>query len=576
MNLFEMFSRKAPNKLLLAIILGSLAGVAYSLLIPLILLSLTDETEFVTVDSQITEFLGFEVANVEFAQTFLWVCLFILIARTTAQIILTRLSLDVTADLRKQIYDRIAGAPLVNLENVGSARLLATITQDVERIMFGAKLLPDLVISLVTVVSMLSFLLFLNHEVFWFVLGSILFGMVTYQVPMLIGRRYFIKGREYLDDLHEAIRGLIYGAKELKLNDERWKHYQEHELLKAEYGLIGAQKTGLAIVRAAMNYGDLISFFVIGVLTFIFINYSAISNQQLVGVVMALLYITGPVTAILNVFPEIAMAKVSIKKVEKLKADLPQEPGKKTLVPLKPWQYVKFENLEFVYPNQGEDSNFKLGPVSLEIHKGQTTFIVGGNGSGKSTLSKMLTLHYLPTSGQIHFGDQLVTADSLYSWRQNISAIYTDYYLFKTLLGVGGTASCNKINDYLKKLNLHEKVTIDNGHFSTLQLSDGQRKRLALLVAYMEDKDLYLFDEWAADQDPDFKQFFYYELLPELKSLGKAVIVISHDDRYFHLADQIIVMENGLRKSNHQYVQPAVNIQSTQISSTKQTESEVC
>jgi len=68
---------------------------------------------------------------------------------------------------------------------------------------------------------------------------------------------------------------------------------------------------------------------------------------------------------------------------------------------------------------------------------------------------------------------------------------------------------------------------------------------LALLVSLVEDKELYLFDEWAADQDPEFRDVFYNKLLPELKSRGKLVIVISHDDRYFHKADQIVKLEQG-------------------------------
>jgi putative ATP-binding cassette transporter len=66
-----------------------------------------------------------------------------------------------------------------------------------------------------------------------------------------------------------------------------------------------------------------------------------------------------------------------------------------------------------------------------------------------------------------------------------------------------------------------------------------------LLVSILDDKELYLFDEWAADQDPIFKDFFYHEFLPLLKDKGKAVVVISHDDRYFSLADRLLVMENG-------------------------------
>jgi len=56
---------------------------------------------------------------------------------------------------------------------------------------------------------------------------------------------------------------------------------------------------------------------------------------------------------------------------------------------------------------------------------------------------------------------------------------------------------------------------------------------------------VYLFDEWAADQDPVFKKVFYTQLLPELKARGKAVLVISHDERYFGAADRVIRLDYG-------------------------------
>lgn len=548
MKLFTAFSRKAPNRLFLAIVLGSMAGVAYSLLIPIVLEVLSEDNQFVTEENLVTTYLGIEVLNAKFASLFLWVTLFILVSRTVAQILLTRLSIDVTSDLRKSFYQRIARSPLVNLEAVDSPRLMATITHDVNDIMVGAKLLPDLIIAMVTVISMLGFLLFLNSEVFWFVLGAIAFGIITYQVPMFIGNRFFITSRERVDELYEGIRALIYGAKELKLNARRRAHFTDDELLKSEHAMISAEKAGLAIVRTAINYGDMISFFVIGVVTFVFVNYSAVSQQELIGVIMALLYLGGPVGGILNMFPEIAMAKVSLRKVKSLLEDLPEESVNDNLITIPDFQTIKFQDIEFEYPRSGEDKSFHLGPISFSVKKGQTTFIVGGNGSGKSTLSKILTLHYRPLSGAIKFDEQAVDEHNIVSYRERISAIYTDYYLFKTIKGLNQknfSDNDEKVVHYLQKLKLEEKVNLKDGRFSTLALSDGQRKRLALLISFLEDKDFYLFDEWAADQDPDFKRFFYYELLPELRDAGKAVVVISHDDRYFDLADQVIVMESG-------------------------------
>lgn len=215
-----------------------------------------------------------------------------------------------------------------------------------------------------------------------------------------------------------------------------------------------------------------------------------------------------------------------------------------------PWQSLTFEQVCFRYPSRGEETSFAVGPIDLEIKKGEVTFIIGGNGSGKSTMSKLLTHHYRPDDGKICFGGNEVNDDTIASYRQQIFAIYSNYYLFDRLLTDVTEKTEAIAKKYLHELRLDKKVTLKDGMFSTTLLSDGQRKRLALLVAFLEEKELYLFDEWAADQDPEFKDIFYTKILPDLKAMGKAVVVISHDDRYFGLADSILVMAEGKLRSS--------------------------
>src|SRR5579864_4775183 len=100
-------------------------------------------------------------------------------------------------------------------------------------------------------------------------------------------------------------------------------------------------------------------------------------------------------------------------------------------------------------------------------------------------------------------------------------------------------------SEYLQRLKLAHKVQIEKGKLSTTDLSQGQRKRLALLTAFLENRPIYIFDEWAADQDPYFKDFIYVNLLPDLTARHKTVFVITHDDRYYHLAERIITMDDG-------------------------------
>ncbi|MFT4928931.1 MAG: putative ATP-binding cassette transporter [Phenylobacterium sp.] len=547
MKLFDAFSKQAPNKVFISILLGMLSGVSYAFLIPIVLGAITiDPSGVVQAESTVRTIWGIEVTNYKVAGLFLFICLFILFTRTTSQVMLTRVSIDLCTELRLNLYKRIMSASIDVLENLGSAKLLATITTDVGRIVGGARQIPDLLINGVTIIGLLGFLLYLNSNVFVFVLGAIFFGMVTYQLPIIVSNSYFYKSRKKVDDLLKSINGMIYGAKELKLNEVKSKVYLEEVLKENEFAVRDAEKSGSTIVRAAANYGDMISFFVIGIVAFVFINYESISSEELVGVVMALLYITGPIALMIGTIPIIINARISLNKVNKIFEEIPVEDINQEIFELEPWTQIHFKGVTYQYPKQDQLDGFRVGPIDFSIDKASVTFIVGGNGSGKSTMSKLLTLHHKPGGGSIYFGDTEVDSHSTKSCRQLIASIYSDYYLFDRLLDGDHEDQKADMDRYLKELGLDNKVTIENGMFSTVDLSDGQKRRLALLVSFLEDKALYLFDEWAADQDPMFKEFFYHTVLRQLKERGKAVVVISHDDRYFDVADKILVMENGL------------------------------
>ena len=544
MKLLGLLTIKAPNKVFLSMLLGALAGIGYALLIPIVLVSIGSRTGDGALGRGMTRtFLWFEVSNYKFALLFALICLFIPICRSISQILLARVGLDATTELRIKTYRQIMNAPIAELEKMGSSKLLVAITTDVTRIIMGASVVPHVLVSVATLAAMLAYLFILSSDVFWFVVGAIVFGVITYQVPMFIGNRYFERGRANMDALQESIRGLIYGTKELKLSEVKRARYFDEVLLASEHQVRSNTKLANTIVAAAANYGDMLSFFVIGVVAYVFVSYHSISTDVLIGAIMTLLYITGPVTLILNSMPQIANAKVSLRNITRVFDTLSREAASEDVKPLADWDAVRFSDISYRYHDS--ECNFELGPIDFEILKGEVTFIVGGNGSGKSTLCKLIALHYAPTGGEIYFGDVRIDQNSLNSGRQYISAIFTDYYLFDRLLNNVDKVDEELVNRYLRLLEIETKVRLEKGRFSTISLSDGQKKRLALLVAFLEDRDIYLFDEWAADQDPVFKQVFYYSILPELKARNKAVVVISHDDRFFHVADKVLVMEEG-------------------------------
>ncbi len=545
-SLLTTFGRFAPNSVFASVILGAISGILYSLAIPLILASIRQADEgFVYAETAVERLWLFEVSNIQMAGFFLVFCLVILMTRSLSSILLTRVSMDLTSSLRSRLYDRIARAPYPVIESVGQAKLRVTVTDDVRRIIGGAEILPQLLVNAVMLIGIFGFLCYLNVDVFVFVLQAVVFGVITFQIPVYFARRDFRRARTIYDSLEQGIRGLILGVKELQLDRGKRIKFFRDVLLHNERSLVRTEKRALTTMLAANSYGDMLFFFVIGVMAFVFTNYHAISPTELATTVLVLLYVTGPVAMILNFVPRMSVAVISLRRIEQIFGELPQSAAEDRPLTKRQWSQISLRGLCYVHKSDEHHEGFAIGPMDLDLRKGEITFIVGGNGSGKSTLSKVLSLHYLPSSGAMAFDSQVVDDECVDDFRQDIAAIYSDYFLFDRLLCEYDDAKLEMAERYLREFGLQQKVRIRDGMFSTTDLSDGQRKRLALAVSFVDDKKLYLFDEWAADQDPAFKKIFYTEILPELKARGKAVVVVSHDDRYFHVADQVVVMEDG-------------------------------
>lgn len=545
MNMLKQFTYKAPNRIVASIILGMIAGGCYATLIPTLLAAIEAPLETAgPFDIPTYTLLGVEISHYRLASWFAALCVTIWASRSLSQIILVRVAIEVAQDLRTSIFYAVSHAPIARLERVGLDRINLGLSADVGRVVAGGRAFPDIIINSITVLGVLGFILYLNSSVFWFTLAGILAGGITFQLPVVWGNRYFTRSRQVADEQAEAIRGLVAGAKELKINQVKRDRFFRDVLLHNERATAALEATGSTILRAAISYGDLINMLSVGGIAFILVNYRAIGQSQLTGVVMALLYLTGPVAMILGSVPQLAIGVAAQRRIAQLLSELPAENLPHEATACQRWRSLQFSEVRYRHLTNDETRAFEVGPLDFELRRGEVTFIVGGNGSGKSTIAKLVTMHYLPSSGTILLDGEALSSDRLQPYREEVCAVFSDYYLFDRLLDVPPGQEA-RITGYLSRLGLSDKVTLSKGHFSTLKLSDGQRRRLALLVAYIEDRSLYVFDEWAADQDPEFRRFFYEVLLPEMRDADKAVVAITHDDRYFHLADQVLRVEDG-------------------------------
>ncbi|HVG18678.1 MAG TPA: cyclic peptide export ABC transporter [Blastocatellia bacterium] len=470
-------------------------------------------------------------------------------SRITSEVLLTHLAQGANFELRMRLCRQVLSVPLRRLEEIGAHRILATLTDDVSTIGATIAALPLLIMHMAIVLGILCYLGWLSRWALLWVLVFIAIAVVSYQFPLASAARYIRQIQGERDKLYKHFRMLTDGSKELKLHRRRREVFLSEVVQTTARALARFTTSANTIIIVIASWGHLLIFVLIGLLLFALPGRGYMDQPILTSYTLAILYLMTPMEVLLNRLPTIRHASVSLQRVEELGILLASSSGED--LPVEDagadasWKPIELVGVSHTYHVEQEKSNFTLGPIDLTFRPGEIVFLVGGNGSGKTTLAKLMTGLYIPEQGHIQFNGEPVTDENRGAYREQFSAVFSDFCLFESLLGLEAPDIDDKALGYLKRLQLEHKVKVNSGVLSTTALSQGQRKRLALLTAYLEDRPFYVFDEWAADQDPTFKNVFYNHLLPELKGRGKTVIVISHDDRFYYKADRIFKLENG-------------------------------
>ncbi|MEW9309981.1 cyclic peptide export ABC transporter [Labrys neptuniae] len=448
----------------------------------------------------------------------------------------------IVARLRQQICSRILRAPLSLVEQQKSDRLLAVLNGDIDKIAELGNHFAGYTTALAIVIGCLAYLLILSPPMLGLAMALGAIGWALNHAAMGHWVVHFDRARGLEDKLQKQYRSIIEGAKELRLNDARRR--------RIEYG-----GTDLTSHIARLNSRAFAIFWVVDTasiaLVFVFVAaalalrpYLGIDGEAITGFVIVILFAKGPLEELASALPVFSQAKIAFGRVSTLAVTL-DEADEKERSPNAPCfrQSLGLRNVRYAFASPDQHSDFDLDIPDLEIKRGEITFIVGGNGSGKTTLVKVLLGLYRPHAGALLLDGQAVAPADIRAYRNLFSGVFADYHLFDELVASPGSEE--RVNAWLHRFGLANVVDFERGAFSTTDLSTGQRKRLAFIHAVLEDRPILMLDEWAADQDPEYRALFYTTLLPELRSAGKTVIAISHDDRYFNVADRIIHLSRG-------------------------------
>jgi putative ATP-binding cassette transporter len=450
-------------------------------------------------------------------------------------------------DLRVRVCNKLRKAELPFIETLGKGQLYTTISQDANLISQSAFVIIHASQGAIMVVFAMLYIFWLSPLAFFIILGAVGVALLFYyyhRKSLLadLGSQA-VKDAEFLDSLGHMVDGFKEAKLNRRKNDSLFAYFSNianaTEELKVSVGLK---------VATDVMFSQVFFSLLIGVIVFLLPRYVPTFNVVVLQMTAAVLFIVAPLEMIVNAMPMLARANVAIDNLYGLERRLDKhleyyDEADETR-PASFKSAISLKGAAFTYHDAAGAPVFGVGPIDLEVKRGEILFVTGGNGSGKSTLLKILTGLYPLESGVIRLDRQPVLPPDVPSYRELFSAIFTDFHLFDRFYGLEGVDE-KEVVRWIDEMELSDKTGFKNGKFTNLNLSTGQKKRLALIIALLEDREIYVFDEWAADQDVHFREHFYHVILKDLKDRGKTVVAVTHDDRFWDVSDRRVHMEGG-------------------------------
>lgn len=532
MNLWRVLRRFGGGRLLLSAGIGLLAGLAFAALMRLVHRALT--LPAAELGPAALEFAALVAAY--------------FLGSAFSEHALNDAAERLQSELRRDILRQLLATPLRRLERLGVTRLFDLLGGQVKIVADYVCWLPNVAINFAIVLGCFAYMARLSPAVLAFNLGFVALAAACYVAPLRVAQRVGRAARRAWDrhvwQMHYSVLAarnlLLSGAKRA---DFASRHFaptaDEVRALNRRHRLINLFTERFA---EAMVLGN------VACLLFLLPDSFGLTAETRTGLLLAAVFVRAPLKSLLDVFPRTQGAALALERMREADLEIftPVPAAPPAFVRPAGFRELRLRGVAFRYESDHDQAGFSAGPFDLEVRAGEIVFIVGGNGSGKTTLAKLLCGLYAPDSGTLEVdGAAVATEADRAALRERFAAVFSEDHLFEDLLGTAPGAAAARGADELRRLRLDLKVSLAGTALSTVDLSQGQRRRLLLLGALLENRPILLLDEWAADQDPEFRRYFYEELLPDFRARGMTVVLISHDDRYFHRADRLVKLDAG-------------------------------
>jgi len=464
-------------------------------------------------------------------------------------------------DLTNRLCNKLMLTELNFIESYGRSELYQKLRLDVNMVCGVAN-------SILNSTQSAVLLFFCLVYIAWLVPAALLFTLIGIFLGISV---YLVQNKKILDTVRlarkaavefgEQLRDLVGGFKELKVNYSKRSDFNNNLLTVTDK----FRKLNIKVARLetiSFLSTQIFIFMLIAVVVFLLPAFLSIDNTIIFQFFASILFLIGPLESLISSYQNISKASISLENIYGLESDINNSLSE--LVDDShtneniAFDKITLDNIHFYYQKNNNDK-FLIGPINMTIKRGEVLFIAGGNGTGKTTLLKIITGLYLPTEGEIRINGNTLTLENYQSYREMFSTIFTDFHVFRKLYGVSDLSQ-DKLSDILHELKLDDKTSLKDGSFDSSNLSRGQKKRFAYMISYLDNRQVYVFDEFAADQDPRFKKYFYYTILPSLKAEGKTVIAVTHDDNYFDACDRLVKMDYGKIVDSSEYDKPVISI----------------